>query len=118
MFAMGVWEFGCLLLMRILEKKFLYAVETLKKELGLLKDRITAAEKEVEIAENTVSDLVWLQTINPELVEEFALESAQQLTNEAEEKVANLKQALADGVDNVESAWGTVDLADHAYGGH
>ena len=118
MLAMGVWEFGCLLLMRFLEKKFLYAVEALKKELGSLKSILDSAEKEVEIAENTVSELFYLQITDPELFEEFALESAQKLTNEAKEKFANLKQALKDGVDNVESAWGTVDLADHAYGGH
>ena len=116
MFAMGVWEFGCLLLMRIVEKKFLYAVETLKKELGLLKDRITAAEKEVELAENYFLQMI--DGLVPMTVQEQAFASAQKLGEEAEEKLANLKKALADGVDNVESAWGTVDLADHAYGGH
>ncbi|MCY2939170.1 MAG: hypothetical protein NTV55_12535 [Planctomycetota bacterium] len=118
MLAMGVWEFGCLLLMRILEKKFLYAVETLKKELGLLKDRIKAAEQEVELAETAYTDLAISTGLIPTTVEEQALATAEKLAKEAREKLANLKKALADGVDNVESAWGTVDIADHAYGGH
>ena len=118
MLAMGVWEFGCLLLMRFLEKKFLYAVEALKKELGSLKSRLDAAEKEVEIAENAYLNLTLIAELIPMGVEEQDLEVAKSLADEAKEKLANLKQALTDGVDNVESAWGTVDLADHAYGGH
>ena len=116
--GMKAFEAIFLLVLRFMEKKCFYAVETLKKETAKLRQEITEAEKEVEIAENAYLNLTLIAELIPMRVEEQDLEVAKSLADEAKEKLANLKQALTDGVDNVESAWGTVDLADHAYGGH
>jgi len=114
--AMGVFESACLLLIRILEKKFLYAVETLKKEIAKLKVKLDAAEKEAETALNAYSNLTFM--VGYTNVEEQDLDNARTLAATANEAVEEFKVALANAVKNVESAWGTVDLDDHAYGGH